>query len=170
MFTFIIGNHETNNSNFNLNLDDIKNDYKHGLKGCHFIGMIELAYFKNIVHDGGELIAPHLQGIMWTNLTRANKENINNIFVGGRNGAIPYYSRKVKNIIGAVSYMHKLPVHGYMLRDKRSYAHTSEYLSLPRQYFLHDKLREIKFANMLVAGGEGVVLRNSILNHLKATL
>lgn len=167
MFTVIEGKHETNNKDFQLDLEKIKRKYRLGLKGYNYIGMIELAYFKNAEHDGGELIAPHFQGIMWGELTRKDKKALNKKFSGGRNQATGFYSRKVYNLAGAVSYMHKLPVYGYKLKKKGSYAHTAEYLKNARLYFLYKQLKDLKFADMFVSGGEGVALRDTIISQLK---
>ncbi len=185
MFTIIEGKHETSNLVFDaksaaFNLEVIKQDFKDKLDGMNFIAMVEFAYFieqkkhgkiiqKARHTDGGELISPHLQGILWSNeLTKKKKIQLNEAFSGGRNEADGFYAEKMHNIIGAVGYMTKLPTTGYKLRDKReTYKHTGTYLQQPRMFCLFNRLRHYDFDDMLVSGGEGNAVKDSILQYLR---
>lgn len=185
MITIIEKKHETSNLIFDardaaFDLDAIKQNFIEGLDGLNFLATVEFAYFieqkkhgkiiQKVRHtDGGELIAPHMQGILWSDqLTTKKKKQLNEVFSGGRNEADGFYAVKIDNIPGAVGYMTKLPTTGYRIRDiEETYEHTGTYLQQPKMFCLFNRLRRYTFDDMLVSGGDGDAVREIALHYLR---
>ena len=111
------------------------------------------------------MIAPHLQGLIWKDggLTREEVRHFNTRFLCGRWGTKGFKHDLVYDVMGSAAYMHKLPLFSY----SKTYRHSSKELSQDTAFVMFQRLKNIKFEQLFISGGEGQKVRTVVLNYLE---
>jgi hypothetical protein len=149
-----------------LEIDRMKQQVRNRFQGPNYIFMIEFAVFRNVrpTLGKGRVIAPHIQGFSWGQISRREMKRIYQRFTGGMFGADSIRRQVVYDLPGAISYSVKPPYHGYSVYPKQNgtFGHKRCELSLTQHYALFQHLKDFTYLDMTFASGEGVpILREA---------
>jgi hypothetical protein len=143
-----------------FDIDRIKQQVRNRFRGLNYIFMIELAVFRNVrpTLGQGRVIAPHIQGFSWGQISRREMKRIRQRFSGGMFGADSIRRQEVYDLPGAISYSVKPPYHGYSVYPKQNgdFGHKQSKLWLTQHYDLFQHLKDFTYLDMTFARGEGV--------------
>ena len=170
MFSVIDCRWDTDNVKFTFDANTMTRRLQRGLKGLHWIGMIEFAVFNDSadVKGGKYTIAPHFHGIMWGELEKERELQLNKFFRGGAKGADGFRASKVTDLVGAVTYCVKLLSHGYKMPDDGNFTRKIRRLTIAQCYMLYKLLESYTYGDLLVSGGDqGFRLRIALEKHLR---
>jgi hypothetical protein len=135
-------------------LEEIIGQAELALDGLSYLLLIEIAPF---THVGRKLVAPHLQGFIFGNLSRRQKELISSRFAGGLGDASPFRAQTVYDFVGASRYNVKPPDRMricFASHDGKHRRRRRE-MSLTGHYFLWQHLRRYLYPQLTFAGGRG---------------
>lgn len=160
----------TNDQEWSLKFFDIKNLLEEAFSGIPFFGMIEFAFFQNVRHGHGRLIAVHFEGILLKTPSRRAMARVRKHFDGSWLGAKGVFCKRIFNFEGALRYSVKLPSYGYRHIPKypgRSSRNPSVRMYFPTHYALFKNLQHFTFPDLTVAGGDGFAVYQMAINIAK---
>ncbi len=141
-----------------IDIPKIKKTVQNRLRGLSGVLQVEFAFFRTARHKNGEpLLAPHVQGLVWGNQTRRERQVTAERFPGGAYGARGVLRKKVYDLKGAIGYMVKPPLyacHLYQLRNG-NFASRGADLTRPQRFKLWQRLHHYNFPSLLFSMGEG---------------
>ena len=128
----------------------------------------------DIPHNGGNLLTPHLQGLVWGKLSIKDQSRIGKLFSGGFDGATGVRLTAVNNFAGAIAYMVKAPLCGYARIESPDgkIRRPIDQFHGPLRFRVFQLFHRFKFADLTLAGGQGVAVRAAAMEEagkLRAT-
>jgi hypothetical protein len=175
MITIIHAPWHTNDKVLEFYPEVIQDMVKVRLAGLNAIVAVEFAYYHNVRHDEdgviGRLFAPHVQGVVWGDSTRADRAALAASFAGGIGGSHGVERQAMTYPFGAVAYGVKAPMHGYSFYRRRdgSYAHRAKALPLSWHYRLWGRLHGFTWPQLVFGVGEGEIVLNAAWADLNDT-
>lgn len=166
MITIIHHPWHTNDRLLEFYPEVIQDTVKARLAGLNAIVAVEFAYYHNVRHDEdgvtGRLFAPHVQGVVWGDSTRADRAALAASFAGGIAGSHGVERQTMKYPFGAVAYGLKAPMHGYSFYRRRdgSYAHRAKALPLSWHYRVWERLNNVTWPQLVFGVGDGETALN----------
>jgi hypothetical protein len=120
-----------------------------------YLLLIEIAA---LTYAGERLVAPHLQGFVFEDLSRRKKAKIKKHFSGGLAGADPLHVLQVYDFEGACLYNVKPPDRMWACNTDREGGRwrQARRMSGPQHYYLWRNLRWHTYPQLTLAGGVGI--------------
>jgi hypothetical protein len=180
LITLVDRSCSTTPNDTSVNLDFVKAQLQHGLKGLSYIGMIEPAYYVHIVNgtyvQTKRLVSWHLHAVAWGK----NKREMSRL-ISRLNRMTQHYRPIANGLVGAhariitknelpqtLAYILKSPTHSYRIANwwrlakdgKRRYGFKQNKGKLRpgERVTLFHLMKNMRLDELAMAGGEGVRL------------
>ena len=181
-FTLVDQNAVVSHTCSNVDIESLKHALCRGLTGLNFLGMIEPGLYSHVsLPDGSNglktCVSWHLHVLVWGISSDAKKALVRGLNRSGEYvpmvpGQVGVKSRKVYDLPKIVRYIRKPPTSVYRIGQKRTGSKVyyeqfrSKYPRPGELVTLYMHAQHLRCDQLAVAGGEGSVLLNQILDFI----